>query len=153
MVNFVNCVANSMISAASQMKLAGVAIGVFESAKARGDTALMDRAASYAAPCLSDAMKHSSDISDELKKAQEDARKEARREMEEARKEQTQKASEEKEVTNEANTNNDSIEPDSAAVSDIAADVYVTSDNAVVSVSDSTPISVSVSGTNIDVQA
>lgn len=158
MFNLVNSVANSMISAASQMKMAGVAVGVYESAKARGDTGIMERALSYATPAISDALKHGSDIGDDLKAAQKQAREQAAKEAENARREEAQKNEAEKAAAGNDATAQDQIEgstvnPNAVAVSAPAQDVYVSSDNTVVSTAANVTVDQAVSGSAIDVQA
>ena len=84
MVNIVNAVTTSLLSARAQSRAADTAVGVFESAKARGDQATMERALSYAGPAVSGALKYSDAIRDDLRKAVAAAREEARKEAEEA---------------------------------------------------------------------
>ena len=79
MLNIVNSISTSLISAHTHIKTAETAVGVYESAKARGDRSVMERALSYASPAIGDAMRYSNKIDDDVRKALRDAREENER--------------------------------------------------------------------------
>lgn len=74
-------VAASVISAGTQANAAGVAMGVYEKAKARNDTDAMERAMSYATPRIEEANKQAGKIGEALKEAREAAREEEKKEQ------------------------------------------------------------------------
>ncbi|MBN1757918.1 MAG: hypothetical protein JW863_06355 [Chitinispirillaceae bacterium] len=84
MVNIVNSITTSLLSAQTRLRAADTVVDVFESAKARGDQATMERALSYAGPAVSDALRYSDELRDDLRKAVAAAREEARKQTEEA---------------------------------------------------------------------
>jgi hypothetical protein len=79
MVNIINSISNSLLSAYSRIGAAETCINVFEAAKARKDQSTMDRALSYASPNISDAMEYASNITDEVRRALREAREEEKR--------------------------------------------------------------------------
>lgn len=67
------------------------AVGIFETAKAKNDTATMDRAMSYANDALAEAQKEITDISNDLKKAVDDHSAEQKKKEEDALKDLKEK--------------------------------------------------------------
>jgi len=149
MIDIVNRVSNSLLSAHAQSKLADVAFGVFEVAKARGVNSVMDRAMSYATPEISDALKHTSDINDDLKKAQEEARMGAKKEAEKQIKEQPEKSIETNDPHNAIETQDASNTTHDDKVTDTSADAKVYMPDP----ADSTPVDMTGVGQTVDVKA
>lgn len=116
MVNMVNSVSVSLISARSQVKLAETAVDVFQVAKAKHDNAMADRAISYATPAIGEALSRSEEASEALSKAQKAAQDEARKELEKEIKEPSKKQGVEEnkqttiESTEESSANNPQAE-------------------------------------------
>ena len=90
MVNIINSISNSLLSAFSRIGAAETCINVFETAKARKDQSIMDRALSYASPNITDAMEYASNITDEVRKALREAREEEKRLREQKSSEKTE---------------------------------------------------------------
>ena len=91
MVSFINAVSESLLTAFSHCRAAETAVGVYESAKARGDQAVMKRALAYASPEITGAIRQSREIARDLKKAREKAREEEK-EVSETREKKTGQA-------------------------------------------------------------
>ncbi len=114
MVNMVNSVSTSLISARSQVKLAETAVDVYQVARAKHNNAMADRALSYASPAIGEALSRSEEAKEALSKAQKAAQDEARKELEKEIKEPSQKQGLEennKQATNESTEEFSAINP------------------------------------------
>jgi hypothetical protein len=105
MVDFINRVTTSLISANYQTKLAEKAVNVYDYAKAKHDTGTMDRALNYATDAFKEANKKIEDCKDDLKEAQKDAKTEADEKLKKEIEEQNSTTSENQDTTDTSDSN------------------------------------------------